>query len=406
MGDDAEKLEHEKDELQEEVRLKKHSEDELKVMVAALESVSKERQDELREVMIDGKELKIGKLLGKGGFGVVHLATYHGGKIAVKQLSNLDEENVLRFRHECFLMKNLSHPNIVTLLGVVWSEEMFACCLEFVENGSMEDWLRRTVGGKTYIPPQPASTTKGKKIKKKPKKKKVSLAEATFKGFNHSNEAQNLGGTMTRVGTPIYIAPEVMRADHYNTKADSFSYGLCLVAMIRAERTLELFFYQALRKHKKRRTTKGLGMGQMTKYYYQDGWRPLLPLAFVQTYPKLHALIQSCWAPKDRDRPTMSEIVSMLQGEVGDEIKRKDEPKIEVYSKEDDEIYRGRIGKDDEIEESDEEEEGGKSTRRGGGVSKAEFTEAMAAKDKAMAELKNKSMTELKAKSKAMRELQ
>ena len=96
--------------------------------------------------------------------------------------------------------------------------------------------------------------------------------------------AQNMGGTMTSVGTPIYIAPEVMRADHYDVKADTRSYGLCLVAMIRAERTLEQFFYQvslparwftkttyitsffqALRKHKKRRTTKGLGMGQMTK---------------------------------------------------------------------------------------------------------------------------------------------
>ena len=95
--------------------------------------------------------------------------------------------------------------------------------------------------------------------------------------------AQNMGGTMTSVGTPIYIAPEVMRADHYDVKADTWSYGLCLVAMIRAERTLEQFFYQvslparrftkttyntffqALRKHKKRRTTKGLGMGQMTK---------------------------------------------------------------------------------------------------------------------------------------------
>jgi serine/threonine protein kinase len=95
--------------------------------------------------------------------------------------------------------------------------------------------------------------------------------------------AQNMGGTMTSVGTPIYIAPEVMRADHYDVKADTWSYGLCLVAMIRAERTLEQFFYQvslparrftnddfnthsckALRKHKKRRTTKGLGMGQMT----------------------------------------------------------------------------------------------------------------------------------------------
>jgi serine/threonine protein kinase len=56
--------------------------------------------------------------------------------------------------------------------------------------------------------------------------------------------AQNVGGTMTSVGTPIYIAPEVMRADHYDEKADTWSYGLCLVAMIRAERTLEQFFYQ------------------------------------------------------------------------------------------------------------------------------------------------------------------
>ena len=77
--------------------------------------------------------------------------------------------------------------------------------------------------------------------------------------------AQNMGATMTSVGTPIYIAPEVMRADHYDGKADTWSYGLCLVAMIRAERTLEQFFYEALRKHKKKRTTKGLGMGQMTK---------------------------------------------------------------------------------------------------------------------------------------------
>ena len=36
-------------------------------MVAALEAVSKERQDELKEVMIDSSELKIDRLLGKGG---------------------------------------------------------------------------------------------------------------------------------------------------------------------------------------------------------------------------------------------------------------------------------------------------------------------------------------------------
>jgi hypothetical protein len=36
----------------------------------------------------------------------------------------VNEENVLRFRHECFLTKTLSHPNVVRLVGVVWAEDM------------------------------------------------------------------------------------------------------------------------------------------------------------------------------------------------------------------------------------------------------------------------------------------
>ena len=80
------RLEQVNQELEEEVRLKKHSEEELKVMVSALEAVSKERQDELKEVMMESKELKIDRLLGKGGFGVVNLATYRGTKVAMKQV--------------------------------------------------------------------------------------------------------------------------------------------------------------------------------------------------------------------------------------------------------------------------------------------------------------------------------
>ncbi|GMI55003.1 hypothetical protein TeGR_g1890, partial [Tetraparma gracilis] len=323
-----------------------------------------------------------------GAFGVVNLATYRGTKVAMKQLLTVNEENVLRFRHECFLMKNLSHPNVVQLVGVSWDESLFACCLEFVENGSLEFWLRLTAGGKKFVASK--KPVAGKKRKKKP------LSEITFQGFDHNGEynetehtdtdrakkeeaegllhdwwmqrmnpkmnwtemlkedtsrldhgmsgyhvdwtlkltdfgearAQNMGGTMTSVGTPIYIAPEVMRADHYDEKADTWSYGLCLVAMIRAERTLEQFFYQ---------------------------------------------------------------------GDIGDEIKRKEEPKIELYSKEDDAIYRNRIGKEDEIEDSDEDEGGDKSTRRGDVVSKKEHERVVEAKDKAMQELKEKKNKEMDA---------
>jgi hypothetical protein len=68
-----------------------------------------------------------------------------------------------------------------------------------------------------------------------------------------------------------------------------------------------------------------------------------------------------------KERPNFDQIVARLQGDIGDEIKRKEEPKIELYSKEDDLIYRNRIGKEDEIEDSDEEEGGGRARREAGG---------------------------------------
>ena len=37
--------------------------------------------------------------------------------------------------------------------------------------------------------------------------------------------ATDLNHTMTSVGTPIYITPEIMRADHYDSKADAYKRG-------------------------------------------------------------------------------------------------------------------------------------------------------------------------------------
>jgi hypothetical protein len=133
----------------------------------------------------------------------------------------------------------------------------------------------------------------------------------------------------------------------------------------------------------------------MTKYYYHEGWRPILPLSFVKTYPKLHTLIQECWRVRRKERPNFDQIVSRLQGDIGDEIKRKEEPKIELYSQEDDLVYRNRVGKEDELSDSDGEEESGKSTRREDVVSKSKHDKALAAKDKAMQELREKMNKEM-----------
>jgi len=84
--------------LQEDLRKKKHSEVELAVMKAAMDGLEEKRKDELNEVLIDSSEVKVDRLLGKGGFGVVNLATYRGQKTAVKQLLTINDESVKRFR--------------------------------------------------------------------------------------------------------------------------------------------------------------------------------------------------------------------------------------------------------------------------------------------------------------------
>ena len=94
--------------------------EELKVMDEALRAVSSTRVNELEKVMIGSSEIKMLQMLGKGAYGEVHLAEFRGNKIALKRLKLIDMENVEMFRFECFVMKDLRHPNIVKLIGVCW----------------------------------------------------------------------------------------------------------------------------------------------------------------------------------------------------------------------------------------------------------------------------------------------
>ena len=165
--------------------------------------------------------------------------------------------------------------------------------------------------------------------------------------------AVNLNQIMTNVGTPIYVAPEVMAGNRYDATADSYSFGVCLVAMIRGEKDVLEFYFQALRKTMKRKTKKGVGITILNNRMYSQGWRPLLPLEFEKSYPKLCKLLKRCWAQEMEDRPSFDEIVRVMQGEVTEEVLRKEEPEITVYSVEDDALFHERMGKDEQFEEEE-----------------------------------------------------
>jgi len=83
--------------------------------------------------------------------------------------------------------------------------------------------------------------------------------------------------TMSVVGTPLYIAPEVMRNDKYDSKVDVYSFGMCLVACIRAEKTLGQFLLESLRKDLGRATRFGIGGFMLNNKMLNKKWRPKLP---------------------------------------------------------------------------------------------------------------------------------
>ena len=86
----------------------------------------------------------------------------------------------------------------------------------------------------------------------------------------------------------------------------------------------------------KRKTKKGVGITILNNRMYSKGWRPILPLEFERSYPKLCELLKKCWAHTPEDRPSFDQIVKTMQGEVAEEEMRKEEPAITVYSVEDD----------------------------------------------------------------------
>jgi len=47
-------------------------------------------------------------------------------------------------------------------------------------------------------------------------------------------------------------------------------------------------------------------------------------------------LLKRCWSQKKEDRPTFDQIVKIMQGEVAQEVLRKEEPKVALYGDEKD----------------------------------------------------------------------
>ncbi|KAH9648352.1 hypothetical protein KPL70_025549 [Citrus sinensis] len=81
-------------------------------------------------------------IIGRGGFGSVYGARLEDGmKIAVKVFHQQCASALKSFEAECEVLKNIRHRNLIKVISSCSSDDFKALVLEYMSNGSLEDWL-------------------------------------------------------------------------------------------------------------------------------------------------------------------------------------------------------------------------------------------------------------------------
>lgn len=195
------------------------------------------------------------KKLGQGGMGAVFKAHQISldREVAVKVLSkelSAKPAFVARFEREAKVMAKLDHPNILRCFGVGTSMGYHYISMEFVEGGSVENWLKKfkkfSLGDALHIlivvsrALDHAHELKMIHRDVKPDNilitKKGVLKVADLGLAKAQDDDMSLTKTGTGAGTPIYMAPEQARdAKHVDHRTDIYALGCMLYVFLTGE---------------------------------------------------------------------------------------------------------------------------------------------------------------------------
>ncbi|KAL1302173.1 hypothetical protein AAFC00_002604 [Neodothiora populina] len=193
------------------------------------------------------KDYQLGDCLGKGAFGSVYRALNWGTgeTVAIKQvrLVDLPKGEIRVIMMEIDLLKNLNHPNIVKYHGFVKSTESLYIILEYCENGSLHSicknfgkfpenlvalYMAQVLNGLLYLHEQGVihRDIKGANILTT-KEGLVKLAD-----FGVATRKDNGLHESSVVGTPYWMAPEVIELSGATTASDIWSLGCTVIELL------------------------------------------------------------------------------------------------------------------------------------------------------------------------------
>ncbi|PHT33170.1 Serine/threonine-protein kinase CTR1 [Capsicum baccatum] len=256
------------------------------------------------------EDLTIGEQIGEGSCGTVYHGLWYGSDVAVKVFTKQEysDEVINSFKQEISLMKRLRHPNILLFMGAVTSPQRLCIVTEFLprgslfrllqRNGSKLEWKRRihmaldVARGMNYLhhlsPPIVHRDLKSSNLLVD-RNWTVKVGDFGLSRLKHETYL----ATKTGKGTPQWMAPEVLRNEPSDEKADVYSFGVILW-----ELATEKIPWENLN------TMQVIGaVGFMDQ-------RLDIPKG---VHPQLASIIESCWLSEPQHRPSFQELVEKLK---------------------------------------------------------------------------------------------
>ncbi|KAH3761901.1 tyrosine protein kinase [Pelomyxa schiedti] len=267
--------------------------------------------------------------IGEGSFATVWRGKYHHAAVAIKYLKDQHptDNSLLEFKREVTLMTQLRHSQIVNFIGAVSVAEKLCLVTEYMPYGSLTSVLKKRKGmdwglkvkiahdvatGMAYL----HGNSMVHRDLKPDNVLVVSLdkhAQTTCKvsDFGTSRavgtrvimtDTSNVTATSDRqmtllIGTPTYMAPEILHKEEYGPPADVFSFGVMLWQLY----------------------TEATPYSTVPDFYefVVSGKREPIPADCPTAYAQL---IASAWSQKPDDRPTFAQALEILEAILNKEL--------------------------------------------------------------------------------------
>ncbi|KAG6722419.1 hypothetical protein I3842_03G158700 [Carya illinoinensis] len=269
--------------------------------------------------------------LGQGGYGPVYKGTFPGRQeIAVKRLSSVSGQGLQEFKNEVVLIAKLQHRNLVRLRGYCIKGEEKILLYEYMPNKSLDsfifdqklsvllDWKIRfniilgIARGLLYL----HQDSRLRIIHRDLKTSNILLDEEMNPKISDFGLARIVGGKETGdnttqvVGTYGYMSPEYALDGLFSVKSDVYSFGVVLLEIISGKKNTR--FYQSEQAISLIGYAWRLWVGN-TVLDLMD--QTLHEVCNADQFVKCANIALLCVQDDANDRPTMSNVVTMLDSE-------------------------------------------------------------------------------------------